>query len=50
MEMFDDLKKGLLEPVRELKMFGYENYNSYLNRKLTLLDNAWDEFGNMVLN
>ena len=50
MEMFDDLKKRLLEPVRESKMFGYENYNSYLNRKLTLLDNAWDEFGNMVLN
>ena len=50
MEMFDDLKKQFLEPVRELKMFGYENYNSYLNRKLTLLDNAWYEFGNMVLN
>ena len=50
MEMFDDLKKRFLEPVRELKMFGYENYNLYLNRKLTLLDNAWDEFKNMVLN
>ena len=50
MEMFNDLKKRLLEPVRELKMFGYENCNSYLNQKLTLLDNAWDEFRNMVLN
>ena len=50
MEMFNDLKKRFLEPVHELKMFEYENYNSYLNRKLTLLDNSWNEFGNMVLN
>ena len=28
MEMFDDLKKRLFEPVRESNMFGYENYNS----------------------
>ena len=43
MEMFDSLKKRLLGRVCNMKMRSYENFSSFLNRKISKIDNAWDD-------
>ena len=44
MEMFDSLKKRFLGRVCNMKMHSYENFSTLLNRKISKIDNAWDDF------
>ena len=42
--MFDSLKKRFLGRVCSMKMHSYENFSTFLNRKIAKIDNAWDDF------
>ena len=44
MEIFDSLKKRFLGRVKNMKMYSYEDFNTFLNRKISKIDNAWDDF------
>ena len=48
MEMFDSLKKRFLERVSNMKMHSYENFNTFLNRKISKIDNARDDFNDFL--
>ena len=48
MEMFDSLKKRFLGRVSNMKMHSYENFNTFLNRKISKIDNAWDDFNDFL--
>ena len=50
MEMFDSLKKRFLGRVCNMKMHSYENFNTFLNRKISKIDNAWDDFSDFLGN
>ena len=48
MDIFDGLKKRFLERVCNMKMHSYENFNTFLNRKISKIDNAWDDFSDFL--
>ena len=48
MEMFNSLKKRFLGRVCNMKMYSYENFNTFLNRKISKIDNAWDDFSDFL--
>ena len=48
MEMFDSLKKRFLGRVCNMKMHSYENFSTFLNRKISKIDNAWDDFSDFL--
>ena len=48
MEMFDSLKKRFLGRISNMKMHSYENFNTFLNRKISKIDNAWDDFNDFL--
>ena len=48
MEMFETLKKRFLGRIRDMKMHSYENFSSFLNRKISKIDNAWDDFSEFL--
>ena len=48
MELFDSLKKRFLGRVCHMKMRSYENFSSFLNRKISKIDNAWDDFSEFL--
>ena len=50
MDMFDSLKKGFLGRVCNMKMHSYENFSTFLNRKISKIDNAWDDFSDFLGN
>ena len=50
MDMFDSLKKRFLERVCDMKMHSYENFSTFLNRKISKIDNAWDDFSDFLGN
>jgi len=50
MEMFDSLKKRFLGRVCNMKMHSYENFSTFLNRKISKIDNAWDDFSDFLGN
>ena len=50
MDMFDSLKKRFLERVCNMKMHSYENFSTFLNRKISKIDNAWDDFNDFLGN
>ena len=48
MEMFNSLKKRFLGRVCNMKMHSYENFSTFLNRKISKIDNAWDDFSDFL--
>ena len=50
MDMFDSLKKRFLERVCNMKMHSYENFSTFLNRKISKIDNACDDFSDFLGN
>ena len=48
MEMFNSLKKRFLGRVCNMEMHLYENFNTFLNRKIAKIDNAWDDFNDFL--
>ena len=50
MEMFDSLMKRFLGRVCNMKMHSYENFSTFLNRKISKIDNAWDDFSDFLGN
>ena len=50
MDMFDSLKKRFLERVCNMKMHSYENFSTFLNRKISKIDDAWDDFRDFLGN
>ena len=48
MEMFDSLKKRFLGRVCNMKMHSYENFSTFLNQKISKIDNAWDDFSDFL--
>ena len=50
MDMFDSSKKRFLERVCNMKMHSYENFSTFLNRKISKIDNAWDDFSDFLGN
>ena len=48
MEMFDSSKKRFLGRVCNMKMHSYENFSTFLNRKISKIDNAWDDFSDFL--
>ena len=50
MDMFDSLKKRFLERVCNMKMHSYENFSTFLNRKISKIDNAWDDYNDFLGN
>ena len=48
MELFDSLKKRFLGRISNLKMYSYENFSTFLNRKISKIDNAWDDFSDFL--
>ena len=48
MEMFDSLKKRFLGRVCSMKMHSYENFSTFLNRKISKIDNAWDDLSDFL--
>ena len=50
MEMFNNLKKRFLGRVCNMKMHSYENFSTFLNRKISKIDNAWDDFSDFLGN
>ena len=50
MDIFDSLKKRFLERVCNMKMHSYENFNTFLNQKISKIDNAWDDFSDFLRN
>ena len=50
MDMFESLKKRFLEEVCNIKMHSYENFSTFLDRKISKFDNAWDDFSDFLGN
>ena len=50
MDMFDSLKKRFLGRVCNMKMHSYENFSTFLNRKISKIDDAWDDFSDFLGN
>ena len=50
MDMFNGLKKRFLGRVCNMKMHSYENFSTFLNRKISKIDNAWDDFSDFLGN
>ena len=50
MDMFDSLKKRFLGRVCNMKMHSYENFSTFLNREISKIDNAWDDFSDFLGN
>ena len=50
MDMFNGLKKRFLGRVCNMKMHSYENFSTFLNRKISKSDNAWDDFSDFLGN
>ena len=50
MEMFNSLKKRFLGRVCNMKMHSYENFSTFLNRKISKIDNAWEDFSDFLGN
>ena len=48
LEMFDSLKKRSLRLVCNMKMHSYENFSTFLNRRISKIDNAWDDFSDFL--
>ena len=48
MDMFDGLKKRFLGRVCNMKMHSYENFSTFLNRKISKIDNAWDDISDFL--
>ena len=48
MDLFDRLKKRFLGRVCNMKMYSFENFSSFLNRKISKIDNAWDDFNDFL--
>ena len=48
MKMFNSLKKRFLGRVYNMKMHSYENFNTFLNRKIAKIDNACDDFNDFL--
>ena len=48
MDMFDSLKKRFLGRVCNMKMHSYENFSTFLNQKISKIDNAWDDFSDFL--
>ena len=48
MDMFESLKKRFLGRVCNMKMRSYENFSTFLNRKISKIDNAWDDFSEFL--
>ena len=48
MEMFNSLKKRFLGRVCNMKMHSFENFSTFLNRKIAKIDNAWDDFNDFL--
>ena len=48
MEIFNSLKKRFLGRVSSMKMHSHENFNTFLNRKIAKIDNAWDDFNDFL--
>ena len=44
MDMFDSLKKRFLGRVCNMETHSYENFSTFLNREISKIDNAWDDF------
>ena len=50
MDVFDSLNKEILDESRELKMHAYENFASFLARKIVNIDDAWAKFEQYLAN
>ena len=50
MDMFHSLKKRFLGRVCHMKMHSYENFSTFLNRKISKIDNALDDFNEFLGN
>ena len=50
MDMLDSLKKRFPGRVCNMKMHSYENFSTFLNRKISKIDNAWDDFSDFLGN
>ena len=48
LELFDSLKKRFLGRVCNMKMHSYENFSTFLNRKISKIDNSWDDFSDFL--
>ena len=48
LELFDSLKKRILGRVCNMKMHSYENFSTFLNQKISKIDNAWDDFSDFL--
>ena len=48
LEMFDILKKRFLGRVCNMKMHSYENFSTFLNRKISEIDNARSDFSDFL--
>ena len=50
LEVFDSLNKAILDEARELKMHAYENFASFLARKIVKIDDARTKFEQYLAN
>ena len=50
MEMFDSSKKCFLRRVHSMEVYSYEDFNTFLNRKISKIDNAWDDSSDFLGN
>ena len=50
MDIFDSLKKEILDEARHLKMHSYENFASFLTRKFAKINDAWEKFERYLEN
>ena len=50
MDMFNGLKKRFLGRVCNMEMHSYEIFSTFLNRKISKIDNAWDDFSDFLGN
>ena len=50
MDVFDSLNKEILDEARSLKMHAYENFASFLARKFTKINDAWEKFERYLEN
>ena len=50
MEMFHSLKKRFLGRICNMTMHSYENFSTFLNQKISKIDNAWNDFNNFLGN
>ena len=50
MEMFNSLKKRFLGRICNIEMHSYKHFSTSLNRKISKIDNAWDDFSDFLEN